>query len=147
MNYKTGYCFTSHELYEKFKHDNVEMPKSYHLNGGMDTLQESFGSILSHFLELVVLDIIENNSTFVLPLFGNREACIYVKVFDGEQFQKLYSKGKFCGIDFLSSEFKGYQLFLQYTTSTGEIREKPIYISHNVRDIFYNHINNGKKYY
>lgn len=147
MNYKTGYCFTSLDLYEKFDTTSVKMPKAYHKNGGKNTLKESFASMLTYLFYLIVLDIIENNVTFVFPLFSGKEACLYVKVFDGDLFQKTYSKGKFIGIDFLASEFKGYQIYFQYITGAKDIREKPIYISHKLKDIFYNNINNGKKYY
>ena len=46
---------------------------------------------------LVLLDIIHNNVTFMLPLKGNRHAMIHVKVFDGDQFQQMYAGGKCMG--------------------------------------------------
>jgi hypothetical protein len=50
------------------------------------------------------------------------------------------------GIDFLNSNFKGYQIYFQYKYKGGW-REKPIYINQKLKDKFYENINNGKQYY
>jgi hypothetical protein len=50
------------------------------------------------------------------------------------------------GIDFLNSNFKGYQIYFQYKYRGGW-REKPIYINQKMKDMFYENINNGKQYY
>lgn len=102
--------------------------------------------VFLYFMELVLLDIINNNVTFVLPLKGNRHAMIHVKVFDGDDFQRMYAGGKFIGIDFLSSLFRGYQLYFSYNYREGE-REKPIYINQKMKELFYGYINAGKEYY
>ena len=65
------------------------------------------------WVDLVLLDIIKNNITFEFPMTGGYSASIYVKCFQDEDFRKLYSGGKFLGIDFIASEFKGYQIFYQ----------------------------------
>lgn len=101
--------------------------------------------VLLYCMYLILKDIIENNVTFMFPT-EPMESCIQVKSFSGEQFQNMYSKGKFAGIDFLSSNFTGYQLYYRYKTKAG-FKEKPIYISKNLKDKFYENINNGKVYY
>ena len=58
----------------------------------------------------------------------------------------MYQKGSFQGIDFLASNFKGYQIRFQYDSNTG-IREKTIYINDKIKKIFYDNINQGKVYY
>ena len=146
MFYKTGYCFTSRELYDTLNLKLLNISTKIVRKYKMDCLQDLCGAVLTYCLYLIILDIIENNITFVLPLFGNREACFYVKMFDGEDFQKAYKAGKFLGIDFLSSNFKGYQIYFQYKYNGGW-REKPIYINHTLKDKFYENINNGKQYY
>ena len=77
---------------------------------------------------------------------GHRKSSISVKCFNGEKFQRLYQAGSFQGIDFLSSNFKGYRLNFQYDYNGG-IREKDIYIDNKLKKIFYDNINNGKVYY
>ena len=146
MGYRTDYCFTSMDLFDsKYKKKlgiNMKHVRAYK----QDMIKELCSQIFTYFFYLVILDIIENNVTFVLPLFGDQEACIYVKMFEDEKFQRMYSKGVFSGIDFLKSGFKGYRLYLQYTYKGG-IREKPMYISNNLKNIFYENINNGKQYF
>lgn len=104
------------------------------------------GSILVYFFYLVVLDMIENNTTFEFPLLGKDSASMYVKCYDDELFKKMYAKGCFKGIDFLRTDFKAYRLVFQYRRK-GKIREKPIYINGRLRDWLYDKANRGKQYY
>lgn len=147
MNYKTGYCFTSRDLFEGWNLKKLGIP--YKLIKGKyqcESLSEFVAKVFLCYMFFVLLDIIENNTTFILPLKGNRHAMIHVKVFDGDEFQRLYAGGKFTGIDFLSSLFKGYQLFFNYNYRGGE-RDKPIYINNKMKNLFYGYINSGKVYY
>lgn len=147
MNYKTGYCFTSRDLFEGWDYLSLGIKKKvYYHTYHFQSLDYFIASIFLYYMYLVLLDIIENNTTFVFPLKGNRHAMIHVKVFDGDEFQRLYAGGKFIGIDFLSSLFKGYQLYFRYNYRGGE-REKPIYINNKMKELFYGYINNGKEYY
>ena len=147
MNYKTGFCFTSRDLFDRWNWLQLGIKNEvYYKKYKCKSLDYFLAQIFLYFMFLVLLDIIENNTTFVLPLKGNRHAMIHVKVFDGDEFQRLYSGGKFMGIDFLSSLFKGYQLFFVYNYRHGE-REKPIYINQKMKELFYGYINNGKQYY
>lgn len=145
--YAQGYCFTVRDLFLTWNYKKLGIPaKVYKDEYKCECVPEFLGKIFLYFMYLVLLDIIENNVTFVLPLTGNRHAMIHVKVFDGDEFERLYRRGKFMGIDFLSSLFKGYQLFFAYNYRGGE-REKPIYINNKLKELFYSHINAGKVYY
>ena len=104
------------------------------------------GRVFTYFFYLVVLDIIENNITLEIPIMGKNSAKIYVKCYQGEEFEQAMRRGAFQGQDFLATEFKAYRLVLQWTRG-GKSREKPIYINAKIRDWFYDKINNGKKYY
>jgi len=147
MNYKTGYCFNCHDLFENFKFSSLGIKKEvFYYKYHCKRVEDMVVQVFLFFMYLVLIDIIENNITFVLPLKGARHAMIHVKVFDGDQFQKMYAGGKFMGIDFLSSLFRGYQLFFSYNYREGE-REKPIYINNKMKEIFYGYINSGKEYY
>lgn len=147
MRYKTGFCFNSRELYDCWGCNKIPIPyKIYKGIYNCDSASVFFAQIFMYYMLLVLMDIIENNVTYILPLKGNRHAMIHVKVFDGDEFQRLYAGGKFVGIDFLSSLFKGYQLFFCYN-ARGEEREKPIYINNKMKELFYSYINAGKQYY
>ena len=147
MRYKTGVCVTSRDLFENWDWCKLGIKNEvYYKKYQHKSLDYFLAQIFLYFMFLVLLDIIENNVTFVLPLKGNRHAMIHVKVFGGDEFQRMYAGGKFMGIDFLSSLFKGYQLFFSYNYRHGE-REKPIYINQKMKELFYGYINNGKEYY
>lgn len=147
MNYRTGYCFTSRNLFDGWDCTKVGVKSSIFVEKyGSRSLNDFFGTVFLYFMYLVLLDVIHNGVTFRLPLTGNRRAMIYVKTFDGDLFQRMYAGGKFMGIDFLSSLFKGYQLYFSYNSRTGE-REKPIYINNKMKEIFYKYINEGRTYY
>ena len=145
-HYKNDYCFTNKDLFENMKWDKLNLPKNLHRKKHKDTRTEYVTDIFMYAFKLILLDIIENNATFVLPLFGNKEGCFYVKKIDGEQFKKARQAGAYNGIDFLKSNFCGYVINFQYTTSRG-IGEKTLHVSPELKEKFYNNINNGKQYY
>ena len=146
MGYRTDYCFTSMDLFDsKYKKKlgiNMKHVRAYK----QDMIKELCSQIFTYFFYLVVLDIIENNVTFVIPVTSNKMGRISVKCYEGEAFQNMYRKGCFNGIDFLASNFKGYRLMFQYEAK-GDIREKSIYINGALKQKFYDNINKGKVYY
>ena len=146
MRYYTKYAFTAKELYE------TTNPSKWNVT---DVLAQSHGHryryifcgyVLVYLFYLIFLDIIKNNVTFEFPMTGGYSACIYVKCFQDDDFKRLYAGGKFLGIDFIASEFKGYQLFYQWRCYN-KIKEKPIYINNKLKYWFYSQINQGKQYY
>ena len=148
MGYNTDFCFTSQDIYDTAYKSKLGVNMKHVRAYKQDMIRELCSQIFTYFFYLVILDIIENNVTFVLPMHKNgvRKANISVKCVDGETFQKMYQKGSFQGIDFLASNFKGYQIRFQYDSNTG-IREKTIYINDKIKKIFYDNINQGKVYY
>lgn len=143
---KTDYCFTNIDLFENLKWESLNLPKGLHTKKRKDTRVEYVTDVFMYCFNLILLDIIENNATFVLPLFGNKEACFHVKKFDGEAFKRMRQSGMFQEIDLLKSNFCGYVINFQYTTSWG-LREKTLHVSPKLKKIFYDYINNGKQYY
>ena len=145
-NYKTGYCFNTRELYDPINPAKWNITMDFAKEQGFSSHRSLCGHVLCYLLYLIILDIIENNVTFELPLVGNKEARIYVKCFQDDDFMRMYAGGKFLGIDFIASEYKGYQIHYQW--KRGHFyKEKPIYISHTIKDWFYYKINKGKQYY
>lgn len=140
------HCFNNKDIFANMKWDKLKLPKYTHNKKHKDTRTEYVTDIFMYAFNLILLDIIENNATFVLPLFGNKEACFYVKKIDGEAFKTARQNGAFKDIDFLKTNFCGYNIYFQYTTSRG-VSEKPVFISKHLKKIFYDNINNGKQYY
>lgn len=95
----------------------------------------------------ILLDIIENNVTFVLPLkFGNY-AEICMQQFADEDFKKLYKRGKFRKIDFVLSQFTGNQLFYKYKTKKVGVKSKPIYVNKDLKERIEKYTNEARQYY
>ena len=147
MYYNTGYCFSAYDLFETFNKKQLKIKR--------DTVQKKYGvnkkqmlcaSVLVYCFYLILLDIIENNVTFVLPLFNNKQASIYARPVMGDEFKKARRKGAFADIDILTSNFTGYQLTFSWQTKYG-YRYKPVYINKRFKDVFIKHINEGKQYY
>lgn len=144
----SDWAFTSQDLFDNLDIQQFGWTKEFYRLFKTDRSQKLLGRVFTFFIYLVILDIIENNVTFEFPLKGRAKGEFYVKSFTGEAFRKLYVAGKWEGIDFLNSNFTGYQIYFRYRTARSDWKEKPIYISHrNVRDLFYKRINEGKQYY
>lgn len=100
-------------------------------------------------VEIILNDIIENNSTFVLPSLGYYGGEIHFEAITGEKFKELRAKGKFSGIDFLETLFTGYQLYLYIHGKRDNFlsrRKYPIYMSSHYKHRMEELANNGKTY-
>lgn len=147
MRYKTSYCFTTKELYQDTNPSKWNITNRFAQKHGAIDRFIFCGYVLVYFFYLVFLDMIENNITFEFPRVGTRYATMYIKCFQDEEFRRLYSGGAFLGIDFLKSEFKGYHIIYRWQNGKNYFKEKPVYISHNIKNWFYSKINQGKQYY
>lgn len=99
--------------------------------------------------EIIINDIIENNSTFILPKLGYYGGEIHFEAIKGQAFKDLRAKGKFSGIDFLETLFTGYQLYLYLNGKRDNFlarRKYPIYISKFYKQKLETLVNQGKSY-
>lgn len=142
----THHAFLAGDLYDQVNPAKWGITKKFIEKHGSLYREDYCGRILTYFIYLVVLDIIENNITLEFPMTGAHSAKMYVKCYQDEEFERAMRHGAFQGQDFIATEFKAYRLCFQWYRY-GRIREKPIYITANVRDWFYDKINKGKKYY
>lgn len=109
--YNTSYCFSAYDLFSTFNLKQLKIRRDVVQDKyGAHSKQTFCGSVLVYCFYLILLDIIENNVTFVLPLFGNKYAEISAQPVEGEDFKKAVQRGAFKGIDFLSSDFMGYKI-------------------------------------
>lgn len=100
-------------------------------------------------VEIILNDIIENNSTFKLPSLSYRSGEIHFEPVTGEEFIRLREKGKFSGIDFLETIFTGYQLYLYMygKAHSFSLKKKyPIYMSKYYKQKLEKLANEGKTY-
>lgn len=128
-HYATSYSLKAHDLYTDFfrKHKVRAIPEyTYYCNREYDYL----GRIFTAFMQLVITDIIENQVTFKLPIKG---AYIEMIPFSAEEFTKARQNGAFSDVDFLSSNFTGYQIYYRKVTRYGK-RLKRIYVTKKYKD-------------
>lgn len=147
MHYNTSFCFNATDLYETFDKTQLKIKRTVVQDKyGVNKKQIFCASVLIYTFYLILLDIIENNITFVLPLFNNKTASIYARPIVNDELKRARKNGAFADIDLLSSNFTGYQLTYSWETKSG-YRYKPIYINKRFKDVFLKHINEGKQYY
>ena len=63
-------------------------------------------------VQQILNDVIENNVTFKIQGVGYQGGQIHMEAVTGSEFERVRSKGKFKGVDFLESLFTGYQMYL-----------------------------------
>lgn len=138
------HCFTVDNLYEAMnrKYLNYRWIKECKLPDKTFAVR-----IFNDCFYEILLDIIHNNVTFVLPLTFGQYGEIHMQQHEGEEFKRLYKLGKYNNIDFILSGFTGNQLYYNYTTKKKEPRKKPIYVSKNLKDWIKKYTEEGKAYY
>ena len=142
-----SHCFFAKDLFETFNKKQLKIKREVvQKKYGVNKRQALCASVFIYCMYLIILDIIKNNITFVLPLFNGKNAFIYMKPVRGEDFKKARQRGAFAGIDILASNFTGYQLTYEWEAPSG-IRNKPAYISRQFKDMLYENINKGKQYF
>lgn len=98
--------FNSRELYNGL---NPKLLKGRWVKNRYKDRKNLAAKIFDDCFYEILLDIINNNVTFVLPLrFGNYGE-ISMKQIADEDFKQAYRRGKFNNIDFVLSQFTGNQ--------------------------------------
>ena len=134
MNYSLGYAFNLEEIMELFPLEKLKLT--------CDECEKIIGDrhrrklvnrIFKDSVKVILNDIIDNNSTFKLPLRGGRTAETHMRKISGDTFMKLRKAGKWKNVDFLKSNFTGYMLCL-YMFRNGLRKRKNIYVNKELRD-------------
>ena len=129
-HWATSYSMTPQDLYygygKKFKprYNSKNTFKNYW------NCEFECGRVFTYFFYLVIKDIIENQVTFKLPV--NR-CYLEMTPVTGEEFEKAVQNGAFQDVDFLASNFTGYNLNLRIATRYGKWLKR-IYVSSKYRD-------------
>ena len=146
-NYAVGHAFTGKDLFMNFPVEKLKMTKKQcidiYSDGNKRDLAEQ---IFMKSVEMVVDDIIDNNTHFKFPGIGRTQAYMYMKRTDGKDFKKAFKNGKWNDVDFITSNFSGYQLALSMQSEKRLPREKPIYLSPKDKQRIIDNTNEGKQY-
>lgn len=146
-NYAVGHAFTSHDLFFNFPVNKLNMTtqqcKEVYSDGNKRDLASQ---IFTRSVQLVIEDIIDNNTHFKFPGIGKTQAYMYMKRTYGDKFKKAFKNGKWRDIDFFLSNFSGYQIVLEMLNQEKLPRTKNVYLSAKDKQKIVDNTNNGKQY-
>lgn len=141
MFFTTSYAIHPKDLFIRFPlHKHITVPikgwqkRDYFL---------VFGRMLKYLFYLIIKDIIHNNVTFKFP--PGTSTYLEMTPISGKEFEKARQNGAFDDVDFLASNFTGYQLYLRYNTRYGHWKKR-IYVSKPWKDKITKYTNEGKHY-
>lgn len=146
MNYALGCAFSLDELFENFQYKKLKINcKQCEEITGDPHRDKLVKQIFRESVKLVLNDVIDNNTTFELPLKSNKKCDIHMQKIQGKDFKALRKAGKWKDINYLKSMFTGYQLgFFMYGNRTPRV--KNIYVSKELKDKITSNTNNGMQY-
>lgn len=146
-NYAMGHCFTGKDLFNNFPVNKLKMSKEQCVAAYPDgSKRDLAASIFTRSVQMVVDDIITNNVDFKFPTLGQTQAYLRMKRTTGQNFKKAFKNGKWNDVDFLTSNFSGYQIVLDMESKKRTTRQKDIYLSPKDRDRITENTNLGKQY-
>lgn len=146
MNFALGYTLNLKDLFKSFNIKRLKLKAS--------ECEELIGNrhkeiimykIMKYCIKLVLDDIIHNNATFHLPT--KKKKCILsMQATSDEQFKRARRNGKWKDVDFLASNFTGYQIAFKFMI--GEVtKTKPVYVDEENKDLITKYTNDGKCYF
>lgn len=146
-NFAMGHAFTGSDIFMNFPVRKMKMSKDecrrIYSDGNKRDLAEQ---IFIRSLQMVVDDIIDNNVHFKFPGLGRTQAYMYMKRTEGKDFKKAFKKGKWNDVDFVTSNFSGYQLALDMQSEKRLPRQKNIYLAPRDKQKITDNTNMGKQY-
>lgn len=144
--YATGHAMNTNEIMRKFPTKKLKMTAKECEEMIKNRHKEVIArDVFRACVALVVDDIINNNVSFELPTRAKKSS-ITMKRFEGDDFIKCRQNGKFQDVNFINSNFSGYQMVFKYQTA-GVHKEKPIYLDSRHKDKITKRTNEGKVYY
>lgn len=139
-----SFSLSSYDIFETFNKKQLKISdKIFKKVYKVSRRQELCGQVFSYCLKLIILDIIQNNDTFVLPLMRGREAFLHLRAVTGEKLKEARQKHLYLDFDLLSSNFTAYDLVLEYDVASGH----KFHIGHltkKYRKILVDNVNSGK---
>lgn len=142
-----GHSFTCHDIFMNFPVRKLKMTPEQCKKAYSDgSKRDLAASIWMSSVRLIIDDIIENNTQFKLPGMGRTQSYIQMKRTEGDDFKKAFRRGKWRDVDFIASNFCGYQLQFVMESKKRTRREKPIYLATRDKDKITEYTNQGKQY-
>ena len=130
-NFAVGYALNAKDLFENFKSRKVTFSKD---GTYVQHKKEKAASIFLTCVKLVIQDIIDNNVQFKLPPVGRGSSYLQMNRTTGEAFKRAFRAGKWRDVDFLTSDFTGYQIKYFMEHQNKPAKEKPVYLFTKYKD-------------
>lgn len=147
QKFAMGHTFSAQEIFHNFPIKKLKMDydtvKKIYSDGDKRSLS---ASIFTKGMQLIIEDIIENNVHFLLPTVGSNEAYLFMNKTQGKDFKNAFKRGKWKNVDFLTSNFTGYQLALLVKSKKRPEKLKNIYLGYKHKDRITELTNEGKRY-
>lgn len=142
-----GHCFLPINLFDNYDAAHKLKVRKDHCIEVLGSANKKFfcAKVFIYFFKLMLLDIIEKNTTFVFPTPG-RHVYMGVKAYHDEDAAKGVQRGWFRGIDMFNSDFTGYMVSIMTEGKKARV-DQPVSLSTNLYNRFVELINSGKKYY
>lgn len=148
MRHITDFAFTADDIFKHFDTRKVNIHKEvFAKKYGVNSRRMFCSTVFVYCMHLIMLDIIENNATFVLPLFNGKEASIFIRPIVGEEFKLARQKGAHKDVDIIASNFTGYWPVYQWKNNTTYRYTKSIYMNRKYTDLLMSYVNKGRQYY
>jgi hypothetical protein len=139
-----AFTFTEKDLFRGY---NVEVIRDRVVQRKNKSRKELCSKIFADTFFEILLDIIKNNTTFVVPLRYGEYAEICIEPIEGDEFKEMYKKGSFKNVDYVTSQFTAYMVKYKYRLRNGRMRTKSIYLSKELNELLTKYTNEGKEYY
>ena len=145
--YALGHAINGKQLFLPFNNRRIKTERKYVKELVKSEHKEYLANmIFADALQMIMDDIIDNSITFDFKLAKGKVAEIYIKEFSGEEFLKRKKRGLWKEIDYLNTNFSGYQPMFKYQKA-GYTVEKPIHLDTKRKLKIAENVNNGKSYY
>lgn len=145
--YALGHAINGRQLFRNLAAKRIKTPNKEIKKLVKSQHKEYLASkIFTDAVQMVMDDIIDNSVTFEISLNKKQLGQLYIKEVSGEDFINEYKNGRHKYIDYLDTNFTGYNPVFKYSKA-GYTVEKPIYLDKKRQQRIAERANSGKSYY
>lgn len=137
------HAYQTKDLFHKIKYKGLDKLAKHRNMSVQDACAEIFNIVLSD----IVLDIVQNNVTFVLPLDYGKYGELCVEEIDQEKFIEKYKEGFYQKVDFVKSNFTGHCLTYRFKNRLGQLKTSWIRTTGYLFNEMLDRTHAGKHYY
>lgn len=138
--------FTINDLYESTPPRVIDRRTSWfeHTYGWKDGRVDALARPFKYFLGLVLHHIIDKRERFVLPNVPH--AYFDFNITNEEKFEYHRQCGRFQEVDFIESDFTGYDIHMVFK-ARGGYKKTPLRVGGELKRKFLDYVNSGVKFY